>query len=92
MDSGFYARSHGNTHSARPINGGEQRCKEAPLRPLHRRPEAERDYLRLATSTASVQMAELWSSEYKVVLERRLWLAVLRAQQELGIDVGTDVM
>ena len=26
MDSGFYARSHGNTHSARPINGGEQRC------------------------------------------------------------------
>ena len=46
----------------------------------------------LASRYASVQMAELWSSEYKVVLERRLWLAVLRAQQELGIDVGTDVI
>ncbi|HUW17005.1 MAG TPA: adenylosuccinate lyase, partial [Actinomycetes bacterium] len=32
-------------------------------------------------------MTALWSPEHKVVLERRLWLAVLRAQRELGVEV-----
>src|SRR5579875_3830327 len=32
-------------------------------------------------------MATIWSPEHKVVLERRLWIAVLRAQQELGVGV-----
>src|SRR4051794_14531457 len=32
-------------------------------------------------------MATLWSPEHKVVLERGLWLAVLRAQADLGVDV-----
>ena len=37
-------------------------------------------------------MAELWSAEHKVVLERELWVAVLEAQQQLGIDVGDEVI
>jgi len=37
-------------------------------------------------------MVELWSPAHKVVLERRLWLAVLRAQQELGVDVPQGVV
>ena len=37
-------------------------------------------------------MAELWSAEHKIVLERRLWIAVMRAQQELGIDIGDDAI
>ncbi|WP_181765077.1 adenylosuccinate lyase [Streptomyces albidus (ex Kaewkla and Franco 2022)] len=41
----------------------------------------------LASRYASTQLARLWSPEEKVVLERRLWLAVLRAQQDLGVDV-----
>jgi adenylosuccinate lyase len=41
----------------------------------------------LAGRYASSEMATLWSPEHKVVLERRLWLAVLRAQAELGVDV-----
>ncbi|MEE1930727.1 adenylosuccinate lyase [Streptomyces sp. TRM 70351] len=41
----------------------------------------------LAGRYASAQLALLWSPEYKVTLERRLWLAVLRAQKDLGIDV-----
>ncbi len=41
----------------------------------------------LAARYASPQMATLWSPEHKVVLERRLWLAVLTAQQDLGVDV-----
>jgi adenylosuccinate lyase len=41
----------------------------------------------LAGRYASVELAQLWSPEYKVILERRLWLAVLRAQRDLGIEV-----
>src|ERR1700749_2160778 len=32
-------------------------------------------------------MAAIWSPEAKVVAERRLWLAALRAQAELGVEV-----
>ncbi|WP_419917365.1 adenylosuccinate lyase [Candidatus Poriferisodalis sp.] len=32
-------------------------------------------------------MAELWSPRHKVILERRLWLAVLEAQRDAGVDV-----
>ncbi|MDP3973087.1 MAG: adenylosuccinate lyase [Candidatus Nanopelagicales bacterium] len=39
----------------------------------------------LATRYASARMAEIWSAEYKVVMERQLWLAVLEAQQDLGV-------
>ncbi len=41
----------------------------------------------LAARYASTTMATLWSPEQKVVLERHLWVAVLRAQSDLGIDV-----
>jgi adenylosuccinate lyase len=41
----------------------------------------------LASRYASARLARLWSPEEKVVLERRLWLAVLRAQRDLGVDV-----
>lgn len=41
----------------------------------------------LAARYASATLAQLWSPEHKVVLERHLWLAVLKAQQDLGIEV-----
>lgn len=41
----------------------------------------------LANRYASVEMATLWSPEQKVRLERQLWLAVLQAQKDLGIEV-----
>ena len=41
----------------------------------------------LADRYASPEMAELWSPEHKIVLERRLWVAVMKAQRDLGIDV-----
>jgi adenylosuccinate lyase len=46
----------------------------------------------LADRYASPTLAELWSPEHKIVLERRLWLAVLRAQADLGIDVPDGVV
>jgi adenylosuccinate lyase len=41
----------------------------------------------LAERYASAEMVALWAPEHKVVLERRLWLAVLEAQADLGVDV-----
>ncbi|QDY75697.1 adenylosuccinate lyase [Streptomyces qinzhouensis] len=41
----------------------------------------------LAGRYASTELAALWSPERKVRLERQLWLAVLRAQRDLGIEV-----
>ncbi|MEU1983864.1 adenylosuccinate lyase [Nocardia sp. NPDC019395] len=46
----------------------------------------------LATRYASPQLVHLWSPEHKIVLERRLWLEVLRAQSELGVDVPPGVV
>ncbi len=44
----------------------------------------------LATRYASEAMRKIWSPEAKIVAERQLWLAVLRAQAELGVDFGGD--
>lgn len=44
----------------------------------------------LANRYASAQMREIWSPEAKIVAERKLWLAVLRAQADLGVDFGGD--
>ncbi|WP_280366256.1 lyase family protein, partial [Nocardia abscessus] len=46
----------------------------------------------LATRYASPELVHLWSPEHKVVLERRLWLEVLRAQSELGVAVPDGVV
>ena len=44
----------------------------------------------LAERYASAQMRQLWSPQSKIVAERRLWLAVLAAQRDLGVDFGGD--
>ncbi len=41
----------------------------------------------LASRYASADLAEIWSPRHKIVLERQLWIAVLKAQRDLGIDV-----
>ncbi|NKS52799.1 adenylosuccinate lyase [Rhodococcus hoagii] len=46
----------------------------------------------LANRYASPALKELWSPEHKIVLERQLWLAVLQAQAELGIDVPQEAI
>ena len=42
----------------------------------------------LAARYASADMQRVWSPESKIVAERRLWLAVLAAQRDLGVDFG----
>src|SRR6187401_1463759 len=46
----------------------------------------------LANRYAGVDLAEIWSPEHKIVLERQLWIAVLKAQRDLGIDVPDGVV
>ena len=44
----------------------------------------------LAERYACPAMTQLWSASGKVVLEREFWIAVMRAQQELGVEIGDD--
>lgn len=46
----------------------------------------------LATRYAGADLAAIWSPEHKIVLERRLWIAVLTAQRDLGVDVPDGVI
>jgi adenylosuccinate lyase len=46
----------------------------------------------LAARYASPELVRLWSPEEKVRAERRLWLAVLRAQRDLGVAVPDGVV
>ena len=42
----------------------------------------------LANRYASSAMRGIWTPEAKIISERKLWLAVLRAQRDLGVDFG----
>jgi adenylosuccinate lyase len=46
----------------------------------------------LAGRYASAELVTLWSPEHKIVLERKLWIAVLTAQRDLGVDVPDGVI
>lgn len=46
----------------------------------------------LAGRYASAAMVDLWSPRRKIVLERQLWIAVMTAQRELGIDIPDGVI
>jgi len=41
----------------------------------------------LATRYASTEIKQIWSSEGKIRLERELWIAVMKAQKALGIEI-----
>jgi adenylosuccinate lyase len=46
----------------------------------------------LASRYASQELADLWSAESKVRMERRFWIAVLSAQRDFGIAVPDGVI
>jgi len=46
----------------------------------------------LAARYASAELTALFSLEHKIVLERRLWLAVLLAQRDLGLPVPAEAI
>lgn len=46
----------------------------------------------LAARYASKSMKAVWSAEGRIALERDYWIAVLRAQQELGLDIPQEAI
>ena len=46
----------------------------------------------LAGRYASTDMVTIWSPENKVIAERHLWVAVMQAQHDLGIDIPHNVI
>ena len=46
----------------------------------------------LAQRYASTAMLNIWSPGGKVVLERELWIAVMKAQQSLGIEIPAEAI
>ena len=46
----------------------------------------------LANRYASDAMCAIWAPEAKIVLERKLWVAVLKGQHELGLPIKNDVI
>src|SRR3954468_18114724 len=46
----------------------------------------------LASRYAGADLAAIWSPEHKIVLERRLWIAVLTTQRDLGVAVPDGVV
>ena len=46
----------------------------------------------LAGRYASKAMCDVWSAEGRIKLERDYWIAVLRAQKELGLDIPQEAI
>jgi adenylosuccinate lyase len=46
----------------------------------------------LANRYASSAMKEIWSAESKITAERNLWIAVMKAQAELGFDIPASAI
>ncbi|MCM2372286.1 adenylosuccinate lyase [Aporhodopirellula aestuarii] len=46
----------------------------------------------LASRYASDAMVAIWSPEAKVIQERHLWIAVMEAQNDLGVTIPADVI
>lgn len=42
----------------------------------------------LADRYASAELTRIWSPEDKILAERRLWIAVMKAQKEMGVDIA----
>ena len=46
----------------------------------------------LANRYASPEMTAIWSPEDKIIMERKLWISVMKAQATLGVDVPSEAV
>lgn len=46
----------------------------------------------LANRYASPEMTAIWSPEDKIIMERKLWISVMKAQAELGVEVPAEAI
>ncbi|QGU01307.1 Adenylosuccinate lyase [Corynebacterium kalinowskii] len=46
----------------------------------------------LSNRYASAELSNLWSAETKIVMERELWIAVMKAQKDLGVEIPAEAI
>ncbi len=46
----------------------------------------------LSNRYASTELSNLWSAEQKIIMERQLWIAVMKAQQDLGVEIPAEAI
>ena len=46
----------------------------------------------LSARYASPEMAEIWSPAHQIILERQLWIAVMKAQKDPGADIPAQAI
>lgn len=46
----------------------------------------------LAERYASPAISEIWSAEGRIILEREFWIAVMKAQKDLGLDIPQEAI
>jgi adenylosuccinate lyase len=46
----------------------------------------------LAQRYASAAMQDVWSAEGRILLEREFWIAVMKAQKDLGLDIPAEAI
>jgi adenylosuccinate lyase len=46
----------------------------------------------LASRYASPPIKEIWSEKGRIILEREFWIAVMKAQQKLGLDIPSEAI
>jgi len=46
----------------------------------------------LAERYASPAISDIWSAEGRIILEREFWIAVMKAQHDLGLDIPADAI
>jgi adenylosuccinate lyase len=46
----------------------------------------------LAERYSSAGMNDIWSAEGRIVLEREYWIAVMKAQRDLGLGISAEAI
>ena len=46
----------------------------------------------LAERYASTEIQSIWSAEGRIILEREFWIAVMKAQRDLGLDIPAEAI
>ncbi|MDU0479865.1 adenylosuccinate lyase [Staphylococcus chromogenes] len=46
----------------------------------------------LSNRYASAELSNIWSAEAKIVMERQLWIAVMKAQKDLGVEIPAEAI
>lgn len=46
----------------------------------------------LSNRYASAELSNLWSAEEKIIMERQLWIAVMKAQKDLGVEIPAEAI